>query len=399
MSAEASTLELFIQVFSASTGQGTTATSVPYGTYVSVAAEPFSTAQANSGQQPSYTQQATGTVTFSSAPVIAPLNQKVNIDSNGVAEIPGQLTLAYPPGTYSVSASYSGDPSFSASTAAAQSFTITKNNVAIASAAGTAAGSVIVEVDPAVADLFLNSGLALPTGTVTLTDSNGATVGTGTLALVAVQGGQAAQVTITTTGTAANIKYSGDGNYNTGTAPVSGGGGGAAFSLSAASATLTVPSGGSSTTTISVTPSAGFTGTVNLSCAVTGGTTLQPTCALATPTVTISGTKAATDVLTVQTVSSGAARRTAANTSDHTWYAAGGVALAGILLFGLPGRRRAWQRMLSLMLLFVAVGIVGCGGGSDNGGGGGTPAGTYTVTVTATSGSTTQTSAITVTVQ
>jgi hypothetical protein len=120
---------------------------------------------------------------------------------------------------------------------------------------------------------------------------------------------------------------------------------------------------------------------------------------LATPTVTISGTKAATDVLTVQTVSSGAARRTAANASDHTWYAAGGVALAGILLFGLPGRRRAWQRMLSLMLLFVAVGIVGCGGGSDNGGGGGTPAGTYTVTVTATSGSTTQTSAITVTVQ
>ncbi len=401
VSAEASTLELFIQVFSATTGQGTTATSVPYGTYVSVAAEPFSTAQANSGQQPSYTQQATGTVTFSSAPVIAPLNQKVNIDSNGVAEIPGQLTLAYPPGTYSVSASYSGDPSFSASTAAAQSFTITKNNVAIASAAGTAAGSVIVEVDPAVADLFLNSGLALPTGTVTLTDSNGATVGTGTLALVTVQGGQAAQVTITTTGTAANIKYSGDGNYNTGTAPVSGGGGGAAFSLSAASATLTVPSGGSNTTTISVTPSAGFTGTVNLSCAVTGGTTLQPTCALATPTVTISGNKAATDVLTVQTVSSGAARRTAANTSDHTWYAAGGVALAGILLFGLPGRRRAWQRMLSLMLLFVAVGIVGCGGGSDNGGGGsgGTPAGTYTVTVTATSGSTTQTSAITVTVQ
>jgi hypothetical protein len=122
---------------------------------------------------------------------------------------------------------------------------------------------------------------------------------------------------------------------------------------------------------------------------------------LATPTVTISGTKAATDVLTVQTVSSGMARRTVAKTSDRTWYAAGGVALAGILLFGLPRRRRAWQGMLSLLLLFAAVGIVGCGGGSDNGGGGsgGTPAGTYTVTVTATSGSMTQTQAITVTVQ
>src|SRR5262249_39108990 len=40
VSAEPSTLELFIQVFDASTGNGTTATSVPYGTYVSVAAEP-----------------------------------------------------------------------------------------------------------------------------------------------------------------------------------------------------------------------------------------------------------------------------------------------------------------------------------------------------------------------
>ncbi len=235
VSAEPSTLELFIQEFSATTGQGATATSVPYGTYISVAAEPFSTAQINLPQPPAYTSQATGTVTFSSTPAYAPLNQKVSIDSNGVAEIPGQLSLAYPPGTYSVSASYSGDPSFSASSAAAQTFTITKNNVSIASAAGTAAGTVVVEIDPAVGNLFLNSGLALPTGTVTLTNSSGAAVGTGTLSLVSVSGGQAAQVTITTTGTPANISYAGDGNYNSGTAAFSGGGGSASFSLSAAS--------------------------------------------------------------------------------------------------------------------------------------------------------------------
>ncbi|HEY1411699.1 MAG TPA: hypothetical protein VGF36_06130 [Rhodopila sp.] len=87
--------------------------------------------------------------------------------------------------------------------------------------------------------------------------------------------------------------------------------------------------------------------------------------------------------------------------SDRTWYAAGGVALAGILLFGLPGRRRNWQRMLSLLLLIVAVGVVGCGGSSSGGGGGGggTPAGSYTVTVTATSGTVVQKSTITATVQ
>ncbi|HEV3151453.1 MAG TPA: S53 family peptidase [Acidobacteriaceae bacterium] len=401
VSAEPSTLELFIQEISATTGQFATATSVPYGTYISVAAEPFSTAQLNLPQQPAYTSQATGTVTFSSTPAYAPLNQKVSIDSNGLAEIPGQLSLAYPPGTYSVSASYSGDPSFSASSAAAQTFTVTKNTVSIASANGSTSGTVVVEIDPVSGNLFTNSGLALPTGTVTFTNSSGATVGSGTLALVNVSGGQAAQTTITLTGAATTINYAGDGNYNSGSAAFSGGGGSASFSLSAAPTTITVPSGGSATTKISVSPAAGFTGAVSLTCAVTGGTTLQPTCALATPTITISGTTAATDVLTVQTVSSGSAVHTVAKTSERTWYAAGGVALAGILLFGLPRRRRAWQRMFSLMLLIVATGIVGCGGTSSGGGGGSssTPAGTYTVTVTATSGTITQTSTIMATVQ
>jgi hypothetical protein len=401
VSAEPSTLELFIQDFSASTGQGSSATSVPYGTYVSVYAEPFSTAQINLPQQPAYTAQATGTVTFSSTPAFAALNQKVNINSNGYAEIPGQATLAYPPGTYSVSASYSGDPSFSASSAAAQTFTVTKNNVSIASGNGTTSGTVVVEVDPASAGLFLNSGLALPTGTVTLTNSSGASVGTGTLAVVSVSGGQAAQTTITVTGAAATISYSGDANYNSSTAAFTGGGGSASFALSAAPATLTVPSGSSASTTVSITPASGFTGTVSLACTVSGGTTLQPTCSLAQPTVAITSATAATDALTVKTVSSTSALHIPANPSDRTWYAAGGVALAGILLIGLPRRRRAWQRMLSLMVLIVAVGIVGCGGSSSGGGGGGgsTPAGTYTVTVTATSGSITQTSTITATVQ
>jgi hypothetical protein len=155
-------------------------------------------------------------------------------------------------------------------------------------------------------------------------------------------------------------------------------------------------------TTISVTPAAGFTGTVNVTCAVTGTGSPAPTCSLAQPSVAITSAKAGTDVLTVTAVSSSAAMHIAAHSADRTWYAAGGVALAGILLFGLPGRRRAWQRMLSLMLLIIAAGVVGCGGTSSSGGGGGggsTPSGTYTVTVTATSGTATQTSTITATVQ
>jgi trimeric autotransporter adhesin len=123
------------------------------------------------------------------------------------------------------------------------------------------------------------------------------------------------------------------------------------------------------------------------------------TCAMAQASVNITGTAAVSDTLTVQTQTS-AALHIPARPSDRTWYAAGGAALACILLIGLPGRRRAWQRMLSLMFLVIAVGVVGCGGGSSGGGGGSsTPGGSYTVTVTAVSGTIQQTSTVMVTVQ
>lgn len=60
------------------------------------------------------------------------------------------------------------------------------------------------------------------------------------------------------------------------------------------------------TSTISVTPAGGFTGTVDLTCNVTTSLatpTSPPTCSLASPSVTISGTTAQTDVLTVITTS------------------------------------------------------------------------------------------------
>src|ERR1700733_13874770 len=401
---EASTLQFAVLDFLPN-GNGqdaSTATvpSLPYGTYISVSAQPFSTTQFNANPQPSYFSQATGSVTFTSTSSL--LNKVVPINSNGVAEIPGQTTLAYPPGLYTVSARYPGDPSFGPSSAPSQSFKIVQSSTSVSAANGSAAGTVTVEVDPVFSAAFLiNNGVQLPTGTVTLTNSAGATVGSGPLAVVNTANGQAAQATVTVSGTAATVNYPGDTNYTASTAAFTGGGG-ALFSLSAAPGTITVPSGSSAMTTISVTPAAGFTGTVNVTCAVTGTGSPAPTCSLAQPSVAITSAKAGTDVLTVTAVSSGAAMHIAAHSADRTWYAAGGVALAGILLFGLPGRRRAWQRMLSLMLLIIAAGVVGCGGTSSGGGGGGggsTPSGTYTVTVTATSGTATQTSTITATVQ
>ncbi|HEY1411698.1 MAG TPA: hypothetical protein VGF36_06125 [Rhodopila sp.] len=116
-------------------------------------------------------------------------------------------------------------------------------------------------MDPVFGDLYFNSGVTLPTGTITLTNSSGATVGTGALTLVTnTQGQQVAQATVTVSGTAASINYPGDTNYNSGTATF-GGGGTPTFTLGAAPTTITVPSGGSGTTTVSITPQAGFSGT------------------------------------------------------------------------------------------------------------------------------------------
>ena len=393
VSAEKSVLGLFFQDQSVSTNNLGQVTSVPYGTYVSVAAEPISSAQANQ-QNVTYFQQATGTVTFASTPVFGPLNPKtpVNVNSNGIAEIPNQLSTTYPPGTYNVTATYSGDASFTGSTAT-NSFTVTKNNVSISTASGSTSGSYVVTVDPAFGDLYFTSTFSLPTGAVKLTDSNGTSVGSGNLSTgTDAQGNQVAEATITATGTPTSASYAGDANYNAGSATVSGGGGGGggAFSLSAAPSSLSISSGGSGNTTMNITPASGFTGTVNLSCSA-GGSPL--TCSLAKASVSVTGSAAVADTLTVNSTSSSELHMPA--DTGTRWYAAGGAALAGILLIGLPGRRRTWQRMLSLMLLFIAVGVVGCGGGGSKT----NPPTSYTVTVTATSGTINQSSTVTVTVQ
>jgi hypothetical protein len=94
--------------------------------------------------------------------------------------------------------------------------------------------------------------------------------------------------------------------------------------------------------------------------------------------------------------------------SGVSWYASGGGVLACILLFGMPARRRNWQRILGALALLVALasGVLACGGGGaggSRGGGGtntsGTTAGSYTVTVTATSGTITETGTVALTVQ
>ena len=85
------------------------------------------------------------------------------------------------------------------------------------------------------------------------------------------------------------------------------------------------------------------------------------------------------------------------------------MALAGLLFFGIPARRRKWRSILVILVFAGIAGLgIGCGGGgSSNGGGGGggggttipgTTAGNYVLTVTGTSGSLSATTTVNLTV-
>ncbi|MGA3160553.1 MAG: S53 family peptidase [Terracidiphilus sp.] len=162
--------------------------------------------------------------------------------------------------------------------------------------------------------------------------------------------------------------------------------------------------------TITVTPANGFTGSVALTAAITSspsGAQYAPTLSFgSTSPVTITGATAATATLTVST--------TAASYSELVypmhrggvpWYGAG-TALACLLFFGIPARRRSWRIMFGMLgfLLIVTGGVLACGSGGSGGGGGtsipGTTAGAYTVTITCTSsGTTLSTGTLTLNVQ
>ena len=184
------------------------------------------------------------------------------------------------------------------------------------------------------------------------------------------------------------------------------------FALTNTTVSIATP-GASGTSMITIMPSGGFTGSVALSCTVTGTATAVdlPTCSVAAPPA-ITGTTAVTATLTVNTTaassSSNATGRTSTafrNQHNRMLALGGGGALAAFLFFGLPLRRLRTKTLLSLLLLgaFAAI-VMGCGGAQKAANPVMTPAnpgttvGSYMVTVTGSSGALTASTTVAVTV-
>ena len=184
------------------------------------------------------------------------------------------------------------------------------------------------------------------------------------------------------------------------------------FTVSGTAVTVTPGATTGDTSTITATPSGGFTGSVALSATVTSspsGSQYPPTLSFgSTSPVSITGATAGTATLTITTTAATTSSLSHPKRLGVPWYSAGGAALACLLLFGLPARRRSWRTILGMFMLLAALtaSVMACGGGGiarGGGGGGGsiagTTAGNYTITLTGTSGTTTKTGSLTLTVQ
>jgi hypothetical protein len=161
------------------------------------------------------------------------------------------------------------------------------------------------------------------------------------------------------------------------------------FTLMASPISLTVKSGTTGTTTLTVTPQNGFSSAVSFACS---GLPTGASCAFSPATVIPSGS-AATTTLTFTAPAAGAAVRPA----FIPGLPRSALTLAAFI-FGLR-RRRVLQRWVLLAIVAAGFGLLsGCGGGESNTRGGGSTPVTSTVTVSATSGSLTQTTTISLTV-
>jgi len=201
--------------------------------------------------------------------------------------------------------------------------------------------------------------------------------------------------------------YSGDANYGTAsgstsvTVIIAPG-----LTLSGAAVTVLPGASSGNTSTITLTPVYGFTGSVSLSAALASGpagASYPPTFSFgASSPVNITSASAKTATLTVFTTAASSASLAHPDGPGLLWHGVGGTALACVLFFGIAGGRRRRRSMLGMLILlaFLGGGVVSCGGGSGSKSGNlGTTAGTYTATVTAVSGSITALTTVQVVVQ
>lgn len=236
------------------------------------------------------------------------------------------------------------------------------------------------------------SGQPTPTGTVTLTS--------GTYSAQQAFAGGAASFTIPAGALSDGVNtlaaaYSGDGTYA---------GSNASANITVSQVVISAPPpsgvspGGTATTSVALSAGSNYSGTMNMTCTLANspiGAQSLPTCSLSPTSVAIVTGGNGAAVMTVKTMAGSNTALLAPTHMKFLGFGGGGAILAGLLLLGVPARRRCWLATIVLLWIFVVTGAIGCGGGGGSGGsssssgsGGSsapaTTAGAYRFTVTGT---------------
>ena len=380
------------------TGATTVNAAVPYGFLVSFTAQPYGNRSPTTAGVLEPDGFATGTVQFT-------LNATaLGAQPLGIEGTAATTASVMPTGANSLTAAYSGDPSFNASSAV-RSFTVTQaaTTLTMTSSATAYTGSAITFT----VNLGTDSLGVAPTGVITLgngssTVASATILGTGAGQSALASGTATLVVSDPPAGTNTLIaSYSGDGNYAASASPGIVIQGKSNFSI--AGQPLTVPSTHSTgADTLTLASLSGYAGTVNLTCSVVnaGSATAPPQCALDPATETLAASGTASPLLLVFGAGTKLPSGVSAGSlvpvmSNHRSLLFAAMFLL-CLLIGIPARRRAWRSMLSLLVLglLLSGGLSACGGQGSL-----ITAGSYQIQVTGTdSKDATITSSITISV-
>ena len=312
----------------------------------------------------------------------------VTLDSKGHASL---VTNAIPGGPNTIIVYYVGDAYYLYGNASNMAITVSQ----IASTISMT--QEVLSITDLMGDsvgVCVGGNLAVPTGTVTLSSGTySAQQSINANGLVACATFTIAAGSLSSGTDTLTANYSGDSNFLSSSATTS-------ITVSPV-AIINIPPqndigrGSSLTVPITLTAGSTYSGTMNLTCAVTSspsGAQNLPTCSFSPTSVTLASGGNKTSTLTVSATATSAASLVRPSGRELWGLGGDGAALAAVLIFGIPFRRRRWLSLLVLLWIIAAAGIIGCGGsGSASGGGGGsgggsqgTTTGNYTFAVTAT---------------
>jgi Bacterial Ig-like domain (group 3) len=259
---------------------------------------------------------------------------------------------------------YATETGYSVGTTTIADFTLTPAGTAAASLSLTPSASTITDQQSVSIAVAVSgaTGQAVPTGSVSLTIAThnaqeNLTNGAATLNIPAgVLSAGANHLTIT---------YSGDTTYAiaTGSTTIT-----VAPVVISQPTPVSVSPGGSATAKLVLSAGGAYSGTMHLACVLTkspSGAQDQPTCSLDPTSVTIAPDGTANTVFTVQTTANGQVAGIHSFGWRLRWIGGGGAAFAGVILLGVPNRRRRWAWMIALVMIVGPAGTFGCGGGNQ----------------------------------